>query len=147
MGFAYGINSLKFIKSVQLTASFQQVRFSSIKFQVQKKIWHVYNAMSVLFLYLLQISFSSKCLSLKIQSVFIHLLLLFSGKSFCQLCWEWRSNFEYTFYTIIWLTQSARETWSFSKDLILGRLTQSVSRELFLYYLVDSVNKRDSVFR
>ena len=38
MGFNYGINSLKFIKSVQLTASFQQVRFSSIKFQVQKKI-------------------------------------------------------------------------------------------------------------
>ena len=54
MGFASGINSLKFIKSVQLTASFQQVRFSSIKFQVQKKIWHVYNAMSVLFLYLFQ---------------------------------------------------------------------------------------------
>ena len=55
MGFDYCINSLVFIKSVQLTASFQQVRFSSIKFQVQKKIWHVYNAMSVLFLYLFQI--------------------------------------------------------------------------------------------
>ena len=53
MGFNYGINSKKFIKSVQLTASFQQVRFSSIK--VLKKIWHVYNAMSVLFLYLFQI--------------------------------------------------------------------------------------------
>ena len=53
MGFNHGINSLKFIKSVQLTASFQQVRFSSIK--VLKKIWHVYNAMSVLFLYLFQI--------------------------------------------------------------------------------------------
>ena len=54
MGFNHGINSLKFIKSVQLTASSKQVRISSIKFQVQKKIWHVYNAMSVLFLYLFQ---------------------------------------------------------------------------------------------
>ena len=54
MGFNYGINSLKFIKSVQLTASFQQVRFPSIKFQVQKKIRHVNNAMSVSFLYLFQ---------------------------------------------------------------------------------------------
>ena len=58
----------------------------------------------------------------------------FSGKSFCWLCWEWRSDFEFAFYTIIWLTQSARETWSFGKDLFLSRLTQSVSRELFLYF-------------
>ena len=54
MGFASCINSLNFLQSVQLTASFQQVRFSSIKFQVQKKIWHVYNAMSILILDLFQ---------------------------------------------------------------------------------------------
>ena len=64
-------------------------------------------------------------------SLFIY-SFFFSGNSFCQLCWEWSSNFEYTFYTIIWLTQSARESLSFGKDLFLGRLTQSVSRELFL---------------
>ena len=68
-------------------------------------------------------------------SLFIY-SFFFSGKSFCQLCWEWRSDFVYAFYTIIWLTQSARETWSFGKDLFLSRLTQSVSRELFLYFIL-----------
>ena len=134
MGFNYCINSLKFIKSVQLTASFQQVRFSSIKFQVQKKIWHVYNAMSVLltsdFIFIkMSCIEDSVCFYSFIPSFFqVNLSVSCVGNG--------DQNFEYTFYTIIWLTQSARETWSFGKDLFLGRLTQSVSRELFLYFIL-----------
>ena len=80
------------------------------------------------------------------KSQISHSKINFKTENHCSLCCSVSLSFALSFWSVVWvwsldlvdafwLTQSTRETQSFGKDLFLCRLTQSISRELFPYFL------------
>ena len=135
MGFDYCINSLVFIKSVQLTASFQQVRFSSIRLSSEKDLTCVQCYVCLISLLtsdfiFIKMSFieDSVCLYSFIPSFFqVNLSVSCVGNGDQILCMPFTLLFG-------WLSQQERLGLSVKIYFLADWLSQSAENYFFISY-------------